>query len=149
MEQAKSSPELSGNHRRGVATTLGLLDELLCRVEECAEARERHGALYHERNNLNAAQRKELLKKAAHLRSSLQDAQRDVGLAGVTQDAASDVWSRCASFRENLMELAGAQLRPYGDLSPDAQAFMDRLSHGLPAGVDELLQSVKHDEGLS
>ena len=142
MARSEKPVQLSENHRRGVATTLGLLDELLCRVEEWADGRELHGALYHERNNLNAAQRKELLKRVAHLRSSLQDAQRDVGLAGVTQDAASDIWSRCASFRENLMELAGAQLRRYGDLSPDAQAFMDRLSHHLLTGLDNLLQSI-------
>ena len=85
MEHAKSSPELSENHRRGVATTLTLLDELLCRVEEWAEGHERHGALYHERNDLNAAQRKQLLKKAGYLRSRLQDAQRDMGLTGVAR----------------------------------------------------------------
>ncbi|HRU04487.1 MAG TPA: hypothetical protein P5137_01780 [Candidatus Brocadiia bacterium] len=140
---------LSENHLRGVSTTLALLDELLCVVEDWASGRERQGTLYRERNSLDAAQREELLQRSAGLRRVVQEARQDMNLSQYTRDAATDIWSRCAVFRESIMELTGAQLRRYGPLSSDAESYMDHLSHRLLTGLDGLLQSVTRQRSVS
>jgi len=67
MEQTPES-ELSKSARRAVETTLQLLDEGLCRVEQWAEGRQRSSVLYTETNRLSPAQRNALLREVAAMR---------------------------------------------------------------------------------
>jgi len=131
------------NHRRGISTTLALLDELLCHVEGWVDRRERKGVLYEEENDLSCGQRQALLQEIVRIRSRLETARRDLGLIVMSQDAASDIWSRCTLFRVNIMELEGRHLRRYGEVAPDAEAYMNTLSGDLLAALDRLLTTLR------
>ena len=68
---------LSENHRRGISSTLVLLDEMLCRFERWAEGEAFTGVLYREHNTLSAKHRRRILKEIAALRN-LQAEPRDL-----------------------------------------------------------------------
>jgi len=141
MSGKRTSP-LEENHRRAVSTTLALLDELLCRIEGWAGGREDRGILYTERNNLAPSQRKTLRQTVAHLRGLILSARIELDLKATTQDALSDIWSRCAAFRQNLMEITGASLRRYGPVSRDVVHRLDALSRDLLDGLDTILDAL-------
>ena len=139
----KALLSLAENHRHGIGTTLALLDEVLCLVEDWAGGRERKGVLYEERNNLSQPQRRALSRETARIRKRLETARCDLKLTTASRDAVSDIWSRCASLRENVMELEGRQLRRYGAPGPELEAYMDSLSHDLLAALDRLLRALQ------
>jgi len=134
---------INPNHRRAIATALSLLDEMLCGVDEWARGKERRGALYEERNNLTPGQRKRLLREVVRLRARLETTRDDLDLPVRTQEAASDIWGRCAAFREVVMELAGRHMRRYGAVPPEAATYMDALSENLIADLDRVTTALR------
>jgi hypothetical protein len=147
QHQQPASLPLGANHQLGVSATLALMDEMLCRIEEWAGGRERKGVLYQERNNLRPAQRRALAQECARLRMRLESSRRELGLTVTCEEAATDVWSRCAALRETIMQLEGRHLRRYGAVAPEVEAYMDALSRDLLAGLDRLLQALAAQDG--
>lgn len=143
----RPSLNLSESHRRGIAATLGLLDEMLCLIDDWAAGRERRGVLYQERNNLSPAQRETLLERTASLRKRLDTARRELALPVRSCDALTDIWSRCGAARETIMELEGRHLRRYGRLTPEQERYMDALSSEVLEGVDGLLAALEEKRG--
>lgn len=107
---------LSDNHRRGIASTLGLLDEMLCRFERWANGEVVGGVLYQERNTLSRRQRQTILNEIATLRRLLTELRDSLGLEVKTQDVASAIWSQSSAYWEALVELGSKYLRRYGDM---------------------------------
>jgi hypothetical protein len=134
------------NHRRGITTTLTLFDELLCRVEEWAQGREVRSVLHLERNRLTKAQRSRILAEVAKLRRLLESARRQLGLEPAGHDAAADIWSRCAVFREYVMELESRQLHRYGEVPSDLADYVDSLAPRLLAALDRIIAAVSSSE---
>ena len=107
---------LSDNHRRGISSTLGLLDEMLCRFERWANGEAAKGVLYRERDTLTGKQRQSILKEIAVLREILRELRDSLGLEVKTQDIASAIWSESSAYWEALVELDAGHLRRYGDM---------------------------------
>jgi len=130
------------NHRRGISTSLGILDETLLSFEEWARGREARSVLYREQNALSPGQRDSLFAEITSLRQMLQELKDELCLEGRVQDAASDVWSRSAALRETLMELDSSHLRRYGAVPPEVARLMDAAVPRLLDGLDRLVAAV-------
>lgn len=107
---------------RGVSTTLILLDEQLCEIEQWATGRQQRSALYQEHNTLSDGQRKRILAELENAREVLQRLRDSLELQTETCDAASRIISLCSSAWPNLVELQGKHLRRYGEPSAELQA---------------------------
>jgi hypothetical protein len=129
------------NHRRGVSTTLALVDEALCEFEHWAEGREARSVLYREHNNLSPAQRKSLLAEVSKMRAVIGELRDALGLEAAGQEAAQSIWGRCSALREHLVELTGRHLRRYGKPAPGLADYLDPR-------VDELLRRLDRVSSL-
>ena len=107
---------LSENHRRGISSTLGLLDEMLCRFERWAKGDVAQGVLYQEHDTLSGSQRQAILKDIAALRRLMAELRDTLGLEIKAQDVAGAIWSQSLAFWEALVELEAKYLKRYGDL---------------------------------
>lgn len=107
---------LGENHRRGIASTLTLVDEMLCRFERWARGESAEGVLYRERNALTERQRKALNAEIAELRKRMAELRDALKLPAKTQDVAVAIWAESSARREALMELNSRHLRRYGRL---------------------------------
>jgi len=129
--------QLGDNLRRGLETTLGILDEILCEFEEWARGREHRSVLYSEHNSLSPSDRDALLSEIAEMRSVLQEFRDDLALEGRMREAAHSIWGSCAVLLTNLEELTGKHLARYGDiprqlpeyLEPRIRRLMSSLQH--------------------
>jgi len=132
---------LKENHRRSLATALGLLDETLCLFEEYARGREVHSILFEERNRLSARQKKDLLEEISRLRAVLQEMKETLGLRVRVVDVGKKIWGTGAGFWEILAELEPKRLRAYG-------AVPEELSTYLKPNVAALLNGMMRISGL-
>ena len=121
----KRVPQLGENHRRGIATTLTLLDEALCEFEQWAGGRELRSVLYEERNALSPEQRAKILAEVAQMRERLRKLRDALGLEGSVRDAATAIWGQCSGLWEHLVELEAKHLRRYGELPPGLARYLD------------------------
>jgi hypothetical protein len=129
--------ELGDNFKRGIETTLVILDEALCEFEQWAQGREQRSVLYSERNTLSPAQQKEILSEVAGMREMLRELQNGLGLEGRVRGGANTIWGKCAVLSVNLEELVGQQLARYGELPPGLVEY-------LAPRLQRLLSSLKH-----
>jgi len=113
------------NHRRAIATTLALLDEMLCDFERWAETDGVRAVLFEQPNSLSAEQRQALTAEIAAIRSVLHRMRDDLQLEPRRRDTATAIWSRASAFREHLVELQGKYLRQYGWPSPALVAYLE------------------------
>ena len=118
-------PKTDETHIRGISTTLGLLDEMLCEIEQWAQGREARSALYEERNRLSSLQRKEILSEIAAMRLTLDELRSGLRLQKNFVNAANAIWSRCAGMWEHLVELQGKYLERYGEPPPGLQEYLE------------------------
>jgi len=135
--------KLSANHKRALETALTMLDELLVSIEKWVDGNQYQSVLYEEKNDLSVSQRKALKKQILVLKASLEAAKKDLGLTKTTQSALNDIWSRVASFRENVMELGARHLKRYGSLHHETAEYMDKLSEKLLLQLDGILEIIK------
>lgn len=131
--------ELTESTRRAVETTLQLLDEGLCRIEQWAQGQEHRSVLYAETNRLSRAQRRGLLQEVAAMREELREARDAMALATRHLSAARDIWALCSGLRVDLMEMESKRLRGYGALSQATGAQIDGTSQRLAAGLDRIV----------
>ena len=129
---------ISDNQRRAVATTLALLDEMLCHVEQWCKGREEHGVLYDEQNLLSTKQQRHILLEIARMRKVLEQLRDTLRLAKQVQSAANDIWGKSAASRDSLMELVGGKLRGYGEVSPAVRGLLGEKVPLLIRGLDRI-----------
>jgi hypothetical protein len=130
---------ISDIHRRGISTALGLLDEMLCRFEEWARGRERHGVLFHELNPLSPAQRKAVRAEIEKMRRILRDLQALFDLEPQTRNVAQALWSESIAFWETLVETEAKPLRRYGPAPAGLAEVLDPRIERLIQGLVRLM----------
>ncbi len=133
---------VNDNQRRAIGITLGLLDEVLCRIEQWGLGHHARGVLYKERNNLTPAQRRFLLEEVARLRSTLKELADRLTLPRQSRSATDDIRGQCAAFRDRLLELEGGRLRGYGQVHPELEDLLDKSIPPLLEGVGRIARCV-------
>ncbi len=126
---------LKENHRRSIATALGLLDETLCLFEEYAKGREIHSVFFEERNVLTTRQRKALLEEIGRLREIMREIKETLGLRIRIVDVSKKIWGSGAGFWEILAELEPKRLRAYGSVPEELGAFLKPTVSALIEGM--------------
>jgi hypothetical protein len=135
--------QLGENFKRGIETTLVVLDEALCEFEQWAKGREQRSVFYSERNTLSAEQREAILSEVAKMREILQEIQDDLELAGRVRGGANDIWGKCAILSVNLMELEGRHLSRYGEPPPGLVEYLDPRLKPLITALNHLYRLVE------
>lgn len=118
-------PKVSEYHKRGISTTLALLDETLCAFELWARGHQARGALYEERNPLSPQERQDILGEIARLRATLEQLKGDLQLRPKALNVATVIWAWCWTLLEPLQELEGRHLRRYGEPPAELVAYLD------------------------
>jgi hypothetical protein len=136
--------EAGKNHKRAISATLTLLDEMLCEFEEYAQGRERHGALYHERNSLSDKQRRGIQSEVAAMRRTIRELKEALRLTGRRDEAAQHIWGRASAFWEVLVETQSRYLRRYGELAPGLKECLDPRIEVLIAHLQTLVDLSRH-----
>jgi len=134
--------QLGENFKRGIETTLVVLDEALCEFEEWANGRERRSVFYSDRNTLSARQRDVILSEVAGMRKMLQELKDDLGLEGRVRGGANDIWGKCAILAVNLEEMKGKHLARYGNPPRDLVEYLDPRVKRLIATVNRIFRLV-------
>lgn len=121
------SPKISlgVNHRRGIASTLGLLDETLARFEHWISGQPAEGALYRESDTLTAEQKAAIRAEIEALRGLMSELRDDLRLEIRTQDIGTAIWAHISAFWEALVELKVKSLRRYGDVPGGLAEYLD------------------------
>ncbi len=135
--------KLGENHKRAVSTTLTMFDELLVLIEKWIDGQQYRSILYEELNDIGPAHRNGLKKEIARLKGYLNTVKKQLCIRGTKQSAINDIWSRCAVFRENIMELEARHMKRYGPLSQEASDYLNNLSRVLLSGIDSILEIIK------
>lgn len=133
---------LTGKQRRGISTTLALLDEALCDIEQWAAGRQLTSVLYSERNALSSDQRQALRTEVENARLVLAELQERLGLSRSMQDVEQAIWSRCAVLRTQLLELEARRLRRYGSVSQELAGVLATYIEQLLRTIDAILDVV-------
>jgi hypothetical protein len=120
---------VSENHRRGISSTLGILDEMLCRFERWAKGESVRGVLYREEGKLSPEQRAAILKEIRNIRETLTQLRNKLELNEKTIDIPTAIWSQCSWFWEALVELESRHLRRYGSLPAGLEKYLDPKIH--------------------
>jgi hypothetical protein len=110
----RSLANLSNGHKRGIETTLGLLDEELCRFEEWAQCREIHSVFYHEQNSLSSEQRNALSTETGIMKEILVELRNTLKLACRILTVEKVISSQCSALRIYLKGLEGNYLLLHG-----------------------------------
>jgi hypothetical protein len=121
----QSFPDLGDTHRRGIGTTLSMLDESLCEFERWAKGQKVRSVLYEERNALLPEQREVILNEAQAMRRTLREVRDALALAGRTVSAGQSIWAACGILWQHLTELQGRHLHRYGPPPPGLDAYLD------------------------
>jgi hypothetical protein len=138
--------QLGENFKRGIETTLVVLDEALCEFEQWAKGREQRSVFYSERNTLSTEQREAILSEVAKMREMLQELQDDLELAGRVRGGANDIWGKCAILSVNLMELEGRHLSRYGEPPPGLVEYLDPRLKPLITALNHLYRLVEESK---
>ena len=129
--------DLSGNHKRAIATTVALLDDMLCGFEQIARGYECHSVMYRERNTLSDSQRKKLLAEITRMREIMLELKGSLSLDGKFEDLSAKIWGSSSAFWEVLVETECKHLKRYGDLPPGFAEYLDPMVRRL---VDHLIK---------
>jgi len=131
---------LGENFKRGIETTLVVLDKALCEFEEWAKGREQRSMFYSERNTFSPAQRDEILSEVAAMREMLRELQDDLGLEGRVRGGANIIWGKCAVLAVNLEELKGKHLARYGEPPRGLVEYLDPRIKRLIASINHIFR---------
>jgi len=134
---------LPPNHRRRVATTFAILDEMLARFERWANGGEDRGVLYRESNTLTAEQRSAILSSVEAIRRTLADAMSVFGIEPRIQDVSVAIWSQSAFFWEALIETTSRHLESYGPLPAEAAAKLDPMIEKIIADMQAITSAAR------
>ncbi|MBN1900190.1 hypothetical protein JW926_02540 [Candidatus Sumerlaeota bacterium] len=131
IESFFANQSINENHRRGISSTLILLDEMLCMFENWAKGEAGCGILYREINDLNDSQIKSLLRRISALRNLIGEMRDRLSLSDKTIQLSGKIWAQSSAFSNHLIELESKYLRGYGEIAADAVRYLDAQSHKL------------------
>ncbi len=135
--------QLGDNFKRGIETTLVVLDRALCEFEQWAQGHEQQSVLYSERNTLSGVQREEILREVVGMRETLRELQDDLGLEGRVRGVANNIWGTCAVLAVNLEELRGKHLARYGTPPEELVDYLDPQIERLISSVNLIFRLVE------
>jgi hypothetical protein len=118
-------PIISDDHRRGISSTLVLLDEVLCRFERWAKNGTAKGPLYQERQDLSEEQRLAILDEIDSIRAAIADLRDELQLHRKVEGVATAIWFQCSWCWSLLVELESRRLKRYGELPAGFAAYFD------------------------
>ncbi|MBW1980498.1 MAG: hypothetical protein JRJ12_04705 [Deltaproteobacteria bacterium] len=116
---------LTENHRRGITTTLRLLDQALCGVCQWAEGREVRSVFYQESNRLTATQRENILATVSSMQEKLLHIREDLQLEPHVQSVADSIRGQCLILWTSLVELESGRLARYGKIPAELPDYLD------------------------
>jgi len=134
--------KLSKPHKRGISTTLQMLDEALCGMEQWASGRQIESVLYKERNDLTDPQRAALLDEIARMRKVLTELADELGIEPAVAEARSAIRGQCSILWENIVELKSRHLRRYGEVPSDVAEHLDPKADLLIEGLLRILDTL-------
>lgn len=134
---------LGKNHKRAVSTTLTMFDELLVLIEKWIDGQDYKSVLYEELNDITPSCRNKLRKEITRIKKYLDTVKKELDIEKTKQSAVNDIWSRCAVFRENIMELGAKHMKRYGPLSQKESDYLNKVSKELLSGIDYILEILK------
>ena len=118
-------PDMNENAKRGISVTFGMLDELLCQFEQFANGRELHSVLYHERNRLSTAQRKDVLEAVRRMRSIIMKVKETLRLEDKVEDVASFILGHSSIIWDDLLDTKSQRLKRYGSIPQTLKNYLD------------------------
>jgi hypothetical protein len=139
----RSLANLSNGHKRGIETTLAILDEELCQFEEWAKGREIHSVLYHEQNTLSAEQRNALSSETAMMKEILVELRNTLKLACRIRTVEKVISSQCSTLWIYLRELESSYLLRYSEISPDLVTYFDPRISQLVDHINQIRKIVR------
>ncbi len=139
----KELPQIGEGHRRGIETTLAVLDEALCEFEAWARGRQHCSVMYCESNDLSQEQRQAVLAEVARMRDLLRQLKDTMWLEGRTRSAANSIWGQCSILWVSLAELQGKHLARYGKTPPGLVEYLDPVAEQLIAHLGKISAIVK------
>lgn len=119
------SISIGENHRRAIAGTLGLLDEMLCRFDRWMREKPAEGILFREVDTLTGRQKRTIRGEMDAMRAVLRELRDDLDLERRTESTSVAVWSESSAFWEALVELGTKHLRRYGDMPEGFPEYFD------------------------
>jgi len=138
--------QLGDTHRRGIGTTLALLDEAICEFDQWANGRKASSAIYEESNSLESEQKAAILRETAAVRALLAEIAQDLHLSKSTNDASRAIWAKTISLWENLAELHFKHLHRYGQPPPWLKGYLDPRVDKLLKHLEALRSIVEHEK---
>jgi len=145
MMEQETRGLINDNHRRALSAGLGLLDEALCQFQRWAEGAETRSVLFEERNNLSPSQRKRINALISDLQARITELRDALGLERRVQSVSHSIRAQCSVLWESLVESESRYLRGYGEVNPEAAAYLDPKMEAI---IDRLFAlSAIADEG--
>ena len=145
--QRQVEMEIGEDHKRGITTTLRLVDKAVWVFRSWAEGRSSRSALHEERNDLTAEQRAGILAETDRMIAILVAMRNDLGLEPRLEVAAELIRIRLAAIWVHLMELNGENLRGRGEPTEDLVEYLEQNVRELLKHVDRITEIVSLKPG--
>jgi hypothetical protein len=137
--RAKRPPiDLSENHRRGISSSLHLLDKQLCQWEQWIEHHPAPGGMYQQRDNLSARQKGEVRRRISEMRRVIVQLREDLKLEPARPTTSSLIVGGANVLWEMLCELNSTSLRGYGDVPTELAQYLNPLGETLTQRMYEI-----------
>lgn len=137
-------PMISDDHRRGISSTLVLLDEVLCRFERWAKSGTAEGPLYEEREDLSEEQKQAILDEIDSIRAVIAGLRDELQLHKKVESVETAIWSQCSWCWNLLVELESRRLKRYGKLPAGFAAYFDPKVKVLIERMNAILEITHH-----
>lgn len=145
--QAPDMGEIGENHRRGIAVTLALLDEMLCDIERGARGMVMAGPIYRENDDLTSGQKDDILREIEALREHISGIRDALSLEPRVWNSSVSISSKCSCFWENLVELESRRLWRYGEVPEGFAAGFDPKVEALIRGLEAISRAARRNMG--
>lgn len=122
---AQLAASLSDNHRRGISSTLWVLDEMLCQFERWARGVTCEGVVFGEHDDMSEDQARAILAEVTSMRAVMTELREDLALKHRKKSAVKSISAQCSWFWESLVDLKSQRLGRYGDVPQDFAAYFD------------------------
>jgi len=120
-----SVTDINENQERSIASSLALLDEVLCLFSEYAKGRAVRSVCYVEENRLTQKQRDRLQSEIQRIREQMRQMKRELNLPLRVEDVGKRIWGHSAGFWEVVAEMESKRLKGYGEVSASLAAYLD------------------------
>jgi hypothetical protein len=124
-EQPGSAKLLNPNQRRGLATTLSVLEEMLCEIERTLTGGGYKGVLFELRDDVPSPVKGEILKRISLIKERIEAVAEQFVLSKRSSDASSDFMGKLAYGWEILVGAKARYQRGYGTVAEGLAEVLD------------------------